>query len=182
MKEKLSALMDGELDRKATGDVLQTLASDSRLRCSWERWHLIRAALHQDLAETPVSGVASATADGLREEPTVLAPRGRLLPDRRDIGRWIGGAAIAASVAAVSVVGIRMVNPVPGTQPTQLATTQPVPNGNFVRTSDTRWNTISPDVENDLNLYMVEHSEFTPTSRMNGMMSYVRIVGYDSEQ
>jgi hypothetical protein len=75
-----------------------------------------------------------------------------------------------------------MVNPVPGSQPTQLATTQTVQNGNLVRTSAERWNTVSPDVENDLNLYMVEHSEFTPTSRMNGMMSYVRIVGYDSEQ
>jgi negative regulator of sigma E activity len=80
MKEKLSALMDGELDRKATGELLGALVRDSGLRCSWERWHLIRAALHQDLEETPVSGVATATADGLREEPTVLAPGGGSCP------------------------------------------------------------------------------------------------------
>ena len=36
--------------------------------------------------------------------------------------------------------------------------------------------------QSTLNTYLVEHSEFTPNAGMNGMMSYVRIVGYGNSK
>lgn len=184
MKEKISALMDGELDAKAADDLLRSLPGDVALRRTWERWHLIRASLHQDLDVLAPAGLVAAVAGSLRDEPTVLAPRRRFLPDRREWTRWVGGAAIAASVAAVSVVGMRTLNGVPEAVPAALLAqnSQPARRGGLLRASDTQWETPSPEVRNDLNEFLVEHSEFNPAARMNGMMSYVRIVGYDSEQ
>ena len=57
-----------------------------------------------------------------------------------------------------------------------------VENADYLRTGATRWQSVPNDVEDNLNAYLVEHSEFSPTSGMNGVMSYVRFVGYDSEQ
>ncbi len=184
MKEKVSALMDGELDGKAADDLLRSMPGDTGLRCAWARWHLIRTVLHQELDVLAPAGLAAAVSASLRDEPTVLAPRRSLLPGRREWARWVGGAAIAASVAAVAVVGMRDLNGLPGAAAAQLlAQNAPaVQKGDVLRTSDTEWKTISPEVRNDLNEYLVEHSEFNPASRMNGMMSYVRVVGHDSEQ
>jgi sigma-E factor negative regulatory protein RseA len=184
MKEQISALMDGELDAKATADLLRSLPADVDLRCSWEHWHLIRASLHQDLDVLAPAGLVAAVADRLQDEPTVLAPRRRqFLPDRSQWSRWISGAAIAASVAAVSVVGMRMLNEIPAIAPAELLAHNARPvSGSLMRASDEKWDTPNAKVRNDLNQYLVEHSEFNPAARMNGMMSYVRIVGHDSQQ
>jgi sigma-E factor negative regulatory protein RseA len=184
MKEQISALMDGELDAEATADLLRSLPADVDLRCSWERWHLIRASLHQDLDVLAPAGLVAAVAERLQNEPTVLAPRRKpFFPDRNQWSRWISGAAIAASVAAVSVVGMRMMNEIPAAVPTGLLAQNVRPaSGALMRTSDEKWGKPSAQVRNDLNQYLVEHSEFNPAARMNGMMSYVQIVGHDSEQ
>lgn len=94
--------------------------------------------------------------------------------------RWVAGMAVAASVAAVAIVGVRSFGPDQGGAPQLFA--QSVESADYLRNDGIRWQAVSTDVENDLNMYLVQHSEFTPATGMNGVMSYVRFVGYDTKK
>ena len=37
-----------------------------------------------------------------------------------------------------------------------------------------------PEQQSALNPYLVQHGEFTPAAGMNGLLSYVRVIGRDS--
>lgn len=167
MKEKLSALVDNELDELETRRLLTALAADETLRATWGRYHLIGAALRRE-SVAPVS-IAARVAARLGEAPLATRPFTRIA----------GQLALAASVAAVALVGAQwwFGNQSSPTATVAQNTTQPV---EYLRASGTRWNTQQPGAENTLNAFLVEHNEFAPTSGVGGMFPYVRVVSYDS--
>src|SRR5437879_10645323 len=97
MKEKLSALIDGELQSDSLHAHLGRLRANPELRGAWDTYHLIGDALRGQISP----GIADRVLARLREEPTVLAPRPERSPSRR-LG-WYAMSA-AASVAAVAFV------------------------------------------------------------------------------
>ena len=96
MKEKLSALIDGELDSEVHAH-LAKLRADSELRAAWDVYHLIGDCLRGHAG----AEIAPRVFARLREEPTVLAP-----PQARSAARRISryGMYAAASMAAVAIV------------------------------------------------------------------------------
>ena len=48
MKEKLSALMDGELDDRSAAEVLQALGSDREAVRTWRTYQLVSDALREN--------------------------------------------------------------------------------------------------------------------------------------
>jgi sigma-E factor negative regulatory protein RseA len=95
VREKLSALVDGEL---GSGDLrahLAQLKTDRELRAAWSTYHLIGDVLRGHLGPEIIARVT----DRLRDEPTVLAPRA--VPVARVA--WYAMSA-AAGVAAVALV------------------------------------------------------------------------------
>lgn len=97
-REHLSSLMDGELDRRSRRFLLRRLATDADLKRRWCRMHLVRACLQGETLSC--DDLVARVAARLEEETTpARSLRHRLL-------RPVAGAAIAASVAAVAVVGI----------------------------------------------------------------------------
>lgn len=179
MNEKLSALLDGELASSELQQTIKHVAAEPRMRAAWGRYHLMRDAMRGQLDSLAMPGLVEAVASRLESEPSILVPR-RRLPMPATFTRLVVGMAVAASVAAVAIVGVRWVSPNAEYAP-QLAA-QSVESADYLRSSATRWQAVSPDVEHDLNMYLVQHSEFAPTAGMNGVMSYVRFVGYDSEK
>lgn len=177
MKEKLSAFMDNELDELGERGVLAALAEDPALRSAWERYHLIRSALHEDLEIMVAPTVAQRVAENIRELPALTNVNGA----RRQTARFAGTFAIAASVAALAIFGWPWLQ-APTTVTPPLAVQQPasvpVPAKLAVRDSGSRWITDHPEAENALNVYLVEHNEFAPASGIGGMMPYVRVVGH----
>lgn len=99
-REDLSALMDGELAAEPTRFLLRRLDHDPELSATWSRWHMIRACLSADMA--PLSApradndFATRVAAALRAEPAQ--------PLRRQWARYMGGGAIAASVAVAALM------------------------------------------------------------------------------
>ena len=103
MKDKVSALLDGDLDDQCMRSVFDAMRRDSSLRAQWGTYCMIGDTLRGDRAGSP-DFVARVMA-GLDGEPTVLTPRSapsgatqrglaqRLLP-------------IAASVMGVAAVGL----------------------------------------------------------------------------
>src|SRR5713226_7260943 len=97
MKEKLSALIDGELQRKDCQAHLGRIRTDTELRRAWDDYHLIGDALRGHLS----ADLADRVVVRLQEEPTVLAPQRKMTSARRLA--WYAMSA-AASVAAVTLV------------------------------------------------------------------------------
>ncbi len=119
--EQLSALIDGELDAERTRFLLRRLAADADLRLAWERMHTARACFPGSESMLTGPGFAAGVAALVAAEPT---------PRRRSVtvahfGRWVGGAAVAASVALLALVAV-----MPGQNPESNATaTASVPVG-----------------------------------------------------
>lgn len=97
MKNRISALMDGELDDEESRIVFGQFKQHESLRDDWEIYHLIGDSLRQ--APVWQDDFSARFAERLAAEPTVLAPRA-LKPQPRSPVSW----PVAASVAAVSLV------------------------------------------------------------------------------
>jgi sigma-E factor negative regulatory protein RseA len=164
MKEKVSALIDGELQSDSLHAHLGRLRADSELRGAWDTYHLIGDALRGHISPAICDRVVAR----LREEPTVLAPRPETSPSRR-LG-WYAMSA-AASVAAVAFV-VWTASPgwraepqlAGGPEAATLATGAPV----------TLVSSVAPaEIEN----YLLAHRPYSHTSAMQGIAPYGRSVG-----
>ncbi len=103
MKDKVSALLDGDLDEQATRAVFDGLKRDPDLRRDWEAYCLIGDVLRgdRDGSEDFVARVMG----NLDAEPTVLAPRATpALAARQRMLQTL--MPIAASVMGVAAVGL----------------------------------------------------------------------------
>lgn len=183
--EQLSALMDGELDANESDQLIQSLchneASDEQ--ACWERYHLIGDALKNNLPGIIKHDLSSRVSAALADEPTVLAPR-RLRIRWKRVAKPLAGAAIAASVASVSIVGLRLMLPEQAAVGTVASSTSvdslPLPQDGIARVADTEGNAAlkRDDRESRLNSYLVNHSEFAMPAGIQALPPYMRVVGY----
>lgn len=112
-RETLSALFDGELPDDATRFALKRLAHDAGWREACGRWQLIGDALRKEAIAMAPADFASEVMRALNagdETGASGAPVG--VPSRPVHAssmrrRWMGGAALAASVAMAAVLGVR---------------------------------------------------------------------------
>ena len=105
MNEKLSALMDGELDHDQARTVIKSLGSDDASRDKWNLYHVIGESLRGDDIGRASAHKTSADSifAALALEPTVLAPAMIKLPLER---RTRMALAMAASVVTISAIGV----------------------------------------------------------------------------
>ncbi|MEH6617613.1 MAG: sigma-E factor negative regulatory protein [Porticoccus sp.] len=101
IKESLSALMDGQADELEVRRVLKSVSEDDELRDTWRRHQMAAAAMRRELPAQVVD-YSSAIRDAIEAELTIGSKTGvgRLL---KPLGRF----AVAASVAAIAVVGVQ---------------------------------------------------------------------------
>jgi sigma-E factor negative regulatory protein RseA len=197
VKELLSAFLDGEASEHEVRRLLGALAADRALRATWERYHLVQQVLRNELGPVLGPGFAERVSARLAAvEATDAGPPARSQAYRAAaVARWSGFLAVAASVAALTLYGWQaLITPSPrdsatlspeharldSTATTTLAARKPradTPGGGDDTESAAR-----RAAEAALNIYLVEHNEFAPTSGVSGMLPYVRVVGYDSER
>jgi len=174
MRELLSGLVDNELSELEERRVHKALSEDPSLRAAWERYHVIRAILRNEMDAPAGAGLPERVSRALAAEPLSAPARWR------PAMRAVGGLAVAASVAALTIVGIQIYR-APQSGSTVVAARSAAPSERTVRVSATRWDTKEPARERKLNTYLVEHQE-AAAGGVGGAMPYVRIVGYDAEQ
>ena len=109
--EQLSALMDGELERRESEFLLRRLESDDTLQRDWACYHLARDCMKSEFAG-PVDLVAR-VREAIADE--AVDPVGRMSP----LARFGLGGAMAAGVAMLAVVGLnsRLANEQVPTEP-----------------------------------------------------------------
>lgn len=109
--QPISALLDGELDDAA----IDALLDSETHREAWQEYHLIRDVMQGELANIDFdSQFADRVAAAVADEPTVIAPHLVKRQQRKQAAasivplfRKLGQYAIAATVAAVTVVGVQ---------------------------------------------------------------------------
>jgi sigma-E factor negative regulatory protein RseA len=153
--EEISLLMDGELDAQRVEPVCAGLR-DAGCIATWVCYHVIGDALRGSAASTP--GFSARFAERLAAEPTVLAPQ------RRKVAAPAMALAMAATVAAVSVVGWVALTTMPA-PPTAVAAARQAAS---VRAADAR-----RPVDNE---YLLVHQEYSPTTAIQGARPYLRAV------
>lgn len=101
-REQLSALVDGELGADEARFLLRRMEHDPELSGSQERWQLIGDVMRGQASLLAPPGFSAAVAAAIAAEPAPQAEPRRQV--RRTGWRaWGGGAALAASVAAVAL-------------------------------------------------------------------------------
>ncbi|QDF96861.1 anti-sigma 24 factor [Azoarcus sp. DD4] len=101
MKEKLSALLDGDLEEHSVRTTLEGLRRDGDLRKEWEAYCLIGDVLRGECHGAP--DFVTKVMSSLEDEPVVLAPAAIETGGRRTL--WQSLLPIAASVMGVAAVG-----------------------------------------------------------------------------
>jgi sigma-E factor negative regulatory protein RseA len=167
MKERISALMDGEHDAAEFAGTLAELRNPGEALDTWQTYHLISDALRDTRLASP--GFAQRVSARILEEPAVLAPaaarqgaaRQRLMP-----------LYAAASFAAIALVGWMAFAPQPGLEQAQVAKApaKPAPVAAVAKEPVTLPLT---DAAND---YLLAHQAYSPRNSFQGVAPYVRTV------
>lgn len=100
--EWLSALTDDEADARERQRVKELLADPDLMRI-WSRYQLISDCMNRRLPERLDREQAESICQALRKEPVIVS----LSSVRRSFLRPVGGFAIAASVAAMAILGLQ---------------------------------------------------------------------------
>jgi sigma-E factor negative regulatory protein RseA len=165
-RERISALMDGEIDEADLGAQVKRTADGGELARCWDTYHLIGESLRREpgLKLDLAAGISRALAS----EPTILAPgRAAVMPPVQRMRTF--ALSMAATIAGIGVV-VWMVLGQQG-------------DGAGGRLDVTQSGAVAPRAElaaqaadSDVNDYMMAHQEYSPTAAMHGVASYVRTV------
>lgn len=157
LNEQVSAAVDGEIDAAEWALLQRRLATDDECRGRWARYHLVGDTLRGRHGGPRADGgfagrVAVAVAEGKQSE----APAGR--------SRWIrsvAGTAIAASVAAVALLTLRVEAPKPLDEPGVIVpvTANPKLPGTvrYASGPTVQWERARPEVQARLNTLLSDH-------------------------
>ncbi|MGH8763025.1 MAG: sigma-E factor negative regulatory protein [Nitrosospira sp.] len=177
MKDKISALMDGELDPEAAAGVIAQLKKADELRSEWVVYHLISDALGQ--TEAMPADITRRVGARLATEPTVLAPR----PIKHKARVF----AVAASVATVAVIGLmslqttdRPAENLAAVDKSTPAATTPATNTAALQTAPVISISASLPAPAQINDYLLAHRQFSP-SAMHGTAPYMHTVAESRE-
>ena len=160
MNDRISALMDGELDERSAAQLIEALARDAEAIRTWRSYHLIGDAMRGGLLLS--AGFTERLSQRLAAEPTVLAPR-RM---RTESPRLFTLSALAASVAAVAFVGWMAFAPQRQAPAPAMAKLQPPAEAKPAIVP-------MPSSAND---YLLAHQGFSPRVSLQGMAPYVLTV------
>ena len=177
--------MDGELDDSSYKSIIK----DAEIKRTWHRFHLISDIMHQCNPVHTQTILSQRISDSIKQEPAILAPTNKSLPA---YFKPIAGLAVAASVAAIAIMGIQQLQtstpesapqiaqvqrpqvvPSPQIQqanlvtsiPVQLRQTQAVRSGQLQMTPDLR-----------INRYILNHNEYQSNLGLSRMAPNIRLV------
>ena len=176
--DRISALMDGELDNREAQSIIVRLKDDSELRIYWDDFHLVRDALRGEPLLS--SSFNEKLSERLAAEPTVLAPR-RLLSGTRRVTTYAMSA--AASVAAAALVLSVAMNP---TKPdSQIAATPFAPAKKDESIQPASNVVAQPQVvpyDGRWNVYLLAHEALAPATNLQRVAPLIRTVSTGSSE
>lgn len=184
LREQVSALADDSLLEGEHELLVRRFGADRNLRVCWERYHLIGEAMRKGLPHVDTRGFADRVMAALGAEPAREEPvRTGMLAN---LGKAVAGMAVAASVAAVAVIGLRH-DAGHSSQSMAIAPSEIVPAtaqfnvtpAAYGTVSNATWNGNTPDVQAQLGNYLINHNEMAASLSQPGVLPYFYIATYD---
>lgn len=166
MKQKISALMDGEMFEDEAESCLAQFKfkQGSEAKQNWAVYHLIGDVLRQP--EHISADLSAAVRMRMQDEPTVLAPRGQRMQSQRRSGFALSAAATLAAIGVVAWMSLQISPEATSQMVSQQAALRPA----------------SMQIKSNSNEYLMAHQEFSPSTDMNGGVSYIRTVTYNPDE
>ena len=166
--QRLSALLDGELDADGCRLLVERLRDDADACRMWALLNCVGDAMRSaDVASFHSEGFVGRVSAALEREPTVLAPA--VVPQRSAVRRWLlPGAGAAAAAAVLIAVGL------PSRQ-------GPSPETTIAKASPATTVVAAPlpviDRSPQLERYLAAHRELADPTVMPNSTPYVRTSG-----
>ncbi|MCZ6486577.1 MAG: sigma-E factor negative regulatory protein [Gammaproteobacteria bacterium] len=203
-QDKLSLLLDEFADDEQSRRMLDEVEADVNLQYRLRRYAMIGQVMRHELPKH----IASDFSANVMAQINSISHTAKLVADRRSLWTWskmkpIAGLAIAASVAVVSITLWQTVNVDPGSGPGSeqvvIVDQQIVDQNNadqqkiarYVRlpvqtsavTVGMRWkNNNTPALQQKLNAYLVNHTEYSNSIQGMSLIPQARVAGYDAQQ
>lgn len=179
--EELSALMDGELPARQTEQVLDRVLDDESLRAAWRRMALAGAILRRK--REPVTDIADAVMARIEQDDLEHAKVHWLFrPQQR---RWRAGlgVAMAAGLAAVAVSLVPINAFRSGVEDGIMRSSMSIAQTSAIDagTGVTHWSQVDQDTEEQLNRYLLDHSNVTVGYGLGTQRGYLRVASYNAE-
>jgi len=181
MKSRISALMDGELDRHEAAGPLEALGTGGEPQATWRSYHLIGDAMRN--VQPLSTGFADRVAARLAAEPTVLAPSRLALAVQRPRWQFLSAAASLAAVALVGWVAfgleggdgpqVAQIAPPKAQAPSLVAQKSSL----VARKPSATAQVPPPEAVQD---YLYAHQGYSPRNSLQGVAPYVRTVSGDA--
>ena len=184
--ELLSALVDDELSAAETARALAALAADPARRETWARYQLIGTAIRRGVPDVVDPGLAArvqaAIGDSLPDAGDGLPDPASAAAGRSGWKRAVGGVAMAASVAAVALFGMRYLAVTEEEGAAVAARVAPAPLLQAQPATMTEAETPGSATldQERLNAYLIRHNEFAASGGLRGLPPYVRVVGAET--
>jgi len=161
--DKISALMDGELDGQQAQQQIARIRQEQELAECWHTFHLVGDALRGNPSLSRDFGQRLSAR--LAAEPTVLAPQ------RSMVKRFTTYAlSAAASLSAVAVVGWLAFFNNPLAPQADLAKAPDLPASAMQQAAQLA----SVPSDGKMNEYLIAHQEFSPSTAIQGLAPYIR--------
>lgn len=200
--EQISAFMDDALDGEELRDFMQDLKRSPVTDAEQlQRYQIIRDVLKDELDPSSFIDISAAVHRAIEQDTDSVT---QLLPAKSasilDFSAWLrplSGLAIAASVAMITVVTVRVVSndateivqplvaesqinlPVVPVQPIVPVNNNLLQHIHVVSTADLEKESLLR--EQQLREYMMNHSEYAGQSTIQGMMPYARVVSFNPQ-
>lgn len=173
MKDKLSALLDGDLDEQSARPVFDSLRRDASLRRDWDAYCTIGDVLRGEGAGSP--DMLKRVMATIEVEPTLLAPQPRTEETASGSRAWRALMPIAASVMGVAAVGLVASSIYSGSEPVaQVASV--VERAHIADSAPVRPVAVTVDVEDPHREYVFAHQAMTGGGPIPGAVQYIRSV------
>lgn len=178
--ERLSSLVDGELDPAATDALLSALCRDPELRAEWVTLHVVGDALRSnEVAALHAPDFCTRVSAALALEPTVLAPRESPPARSGALRRYLApGVAIAASAAVIGFVAVPLLQAPTAVAPTQQLAATAVPNPVAAPVADVNRRAAATVAKaRSLDVYLAAHRELASGVALPRATPYLRTPG-----
>ncbi|NKB64699.1 MAG: hypothetical protein GKR95_22135 [Gammaproteobacteria bacterium] len=173
MNEKISALIDGDLNTEDRGSQLSKILSDEQATQSWRRYHLIGNVIRNEV-ESSGRDLSADIWSKLEQEPTVLtpSPKRKVEKGASDIWPAAGLIAMAASIALAAVVALGPLGD--NDSSGQIAFNK------FVETTVAGPSEDQKRITDEFGEMLAEHGEFSSSAGLNGLVAYAKLVSNQS--
>ena len=180
LREQISALADNELPASEHELLMRRFASEGYLRHCWERYHLIGEAMRKSLPQVDTRGLADRIMQALAGDAVAPQRSVRRIPALRIVASMAAAVCVAAVALAVTRFGGGAGHlgaaPAEIVPPASALQTTPVGYG-MVNTA--AWNGNTPEVQAELNNYIINHTEISAALGRPDPLPYFYITTYN---